>query len=65
MKQVFKVTNVNNAEEPKKEVMGNMRNAALREMLIPHFGTKVKVTKATMPKPAQPNASEGTKEEKL
>jgi len=49
----------------RKRVTGNTRNAALREMLIPHFGTKVKVTKATMPKPVQPTASEGTKEEKL
>jgi hypothetical protein len=33
-----------------KKITGNTRNAALREMLIPRFGTKVKVTKATMPK---------------
>ncbi len=48
-----------------KRVTGNARNAALREMLIPHFGTKLKVTKATMPKPVQPSASEGTKQEKF
>jgi hypothetical protein len=37
---------------------GNTRNAALREMLIPHFGTKVKVTNATMPKPVRPGKHE-------
>ena len=36
-----------------KKITGNTRNAALREVLIPHFGTKVKVTKATMPKPVR------------
>jgi hypothetical protein len=48
-----------------KKTTGNTRDAALREMLVPHFGTKVKVTKATLPKPVQPSASERTKEEKL
>jgi hypothetical protein len=48
-----------------KKITGNTRNAALREMLIPHFGTKVRFTKATMPKPVQPSASEGTKQEKF
>ena len=43
---------------------GNTRNAALREMLIPYFGTKVKVTRATMPKPVQPGTSGIGKEDR-
>ena len=48
-----------------KRITGNTRNAAMREMLIPHFGTQIKVRKATMPKHIQPSASERTKQEKL
>lgn len=29
-----------------ERITGNTRTAALREMLIPHFGSKIKVTKA-------------------
>jgi len=80
MKQIFSVTKediersrvklleerLKLAKKPKpKKITGNTRDAALREMLIPHLGTKVEVTKATMPKPVQPSASERTKEEKL
>ena len=43
---------------------GNTRNAALREVLIPHFGTKIKVTKATMPKLVQPGTSGMGKEDR-
>ena len=40
-----------------KKITGNTRNAALREMLIPHFGTtKITVTKATMPVPVKTRA---------
>ena len=45
-------------------ITGNTRNAALREMLIPHLGTKVNVTKATTPKPVQPGTSGIGKEDR-
>jgi hypothetical protein len=69
MKQIFRVTktdierdrtvllegNPELAEHMKpKRVTGNTQNAALREMLR----TTAKITKATMPKPTNPVASE-------
>ncbi len=45
-------------------ITGNTRNAALREMLIPRLGTKIKVTNATMPKPVQPGTSAIGKEDR-
>jgi hypothetical protein len=44
VKQVFKMTNVKSAEEPKKKVTGSTRNAFLREQLQ----TTAKVTGASI-----------------
>jgi hypothetical protein len=48
----------------RKKVTGNTRNVAVREMLIPHFGTQIKVRKATMLKPIQRGMSGVGKEDR-